>query len=99
MSRMEDVLGRSPFTNSQLPPDELERQYKLFLQSFQTAVMTTDDDEESWAYEKCKGAFRRIMADPPPSEEDPNMPQGFFKAMTWAAELMVAMDSAAASSR
>jgi hypothetical protein len=90
VSSIEDVLSRSPFLASQLPPDELQRQYGLFIQSFQTAVETTNDDEESWAYEKCKGAFRRLMGDPPPSRSDPNMPEGFFEAMRWAAQFMVA---------
>lgn len=90
MNSLEEVLRRSPFLTSTLPPDDLERQSKLFLEGFQIAVITTDDDEESWAYERCKGAFRRLMGDPPPSRSDPNMPEGFFEAMRWAAEFMTA---------
>lgn len=90
MASVEAVLNKSPFLTSTLPPDQLEQQYRLFLESFRIAVETEDDDEESWAYEKCKGAFRRLMGDPPPSRSDPNMPEGFFEAIRWAAKLLVA---------
>lgn len=90
MSSVEDVLSRSPFLRSTLSPDEIRRNYGLFIQGFENAVLTTDEDEEAWAYERCKGAYRRLMGNPPPSREDPKMPAGFFEAMQWAAELMTA---------
>lgn len=90
MRTVEEILASSPFRTSRLPPTLLQQQLALFLESFQTAVETEDPAEESWAYEKLKGAFSRMTGDPPPSAIDPRMPEGLWEAMKWAAELRVA---------
>lgn len=90
--RIEEVLRRSPFMASSLPPSQLEQDSKLFLEMYALAVDTTNDQEEEWAYHKMRDAYVRLMSNPP-MDPDHELPEGMWAAMNWAAELRVAMSS------
>jgi hypothetical protein len=76
--------------NSSLPPSELERDSKLFLEMFALAVETINDQEEEWAYHKMMDAYIRLMGNPPIDPEH-GLPAGMWQAMKWAAELRAVM--------
>jgi hypothetical protein len=88
--RIEEVLRRSPFMHSSLPPSQLEQDSTLFLQMFGLAAETINDQEQEWAYLKMKDAYIRLLSSPPVDPER-ELPRGLWEAMNWAAELRSAM--------
>lgn len=67
----------SPF--SHLAQPEQERREIDFLELFDLCVLTTDEREEAWAYEKLKdGYVSRIISDRQPA---------FATALQWAAQV------------